>query len=206
MNPENLEIAQAYDSALLAANFTKTLDAFDLDNEEQIQNIALLIEKLDKQIRSTPDCDELRFWKLGLIGLQILQIEFRLQKMATNASGDILAERERISILWTKLNKEVSKLPGENNRIWSKKSSSEVNNDEDVEELVLFLKALPLPTIYFRKKENGRKQTHEKGKVQDDEISPLIRLIAYIDTTPLLTPQLLHPQLLYSLKFVVCVT
>ena len=203
MNPEDLEIVQAYDSALLAANFAKTLETLDIDSEEQIQNMVLLIEKLDKHIQSTPDCDELRFWKVGLIGLRILRTESRCQSMAITGSGNILDERERLSVLWATLRKEVSKLSSKNNGIGTVKPLSEVNIGEDVEKLILFLRALPLPTIYFRKKKDGRRQIHESKKTKKEGASPLIRLIAYIDNAPLLTPQLLHPQLLYSLKFIV---
>lgn len=201
MNPENLEITQAYDSALLAANFINILDNLDPDNEEQIQSLNLLIEKLERHIQSTPDCDELRFWKTGLIGLRVIKTDFRCRKIATTNSGKILDERERLSVLWATLKKEVSKLSSKIKRGNVEKSLSEVYSGEDVEELFSFLRALPLPTIYFRKKRDKVKRTPEKKN--SEESSTLIRLIAYIDNTPLLTPQILHPQLLYSLKFVV---
>jgi hypothetical protein len=203
MNPENLDISQAYDSALLAASFAKTLEYLDLDHDEQIENIALLIDKLDKHIQSSPDCEEVRFWKIGLIGLRILRIVSTYQSMAITGSGNILEERERLSVLWARLKKEVLKLSSKDNRMGVEKLPSEINIGENVEELILFLKALPLPTIYFKKNKDGRKQIQERKEVQNEDAPPLIRLIAYIDNTPLLTPQLLHPQLLYSLKFVV---
>jgi hypothetical protein len=203
MNPEDLEISQAYDSALLAANFTKTLEDLDLDNEERIENAALLIDKLDKQIQSTPDCNELRFWKIGLIGLRILRTASRCQNMAIRGSGNLLEERERLSVLWAALKKEVSKLSRKDNGIGEAKLPSEVNIGENIDELIIFLKALPLPTLYFRKNEDERKQIQARKEAQNEDTPPLIRLIAYIDNTPLLTPQLLHPQLLYSLKFII---
>lgn len=201
MNPENLEITQAYDSALLAASFIDILDKLELDDEERSQSLIQLIEKLEKHIQSTPDCDELRFWKTGLNGLRIMKTDYICQKMATTNSGNILDERERLSVLWTTLKKDVSKLSSKIKGNDVEKSLLDVSSGEDVDKLISFLKILPLPTIYFRNKEDKAKRTPEKK--ESEESPTLIRLIAYIDNAPLLTPQILHPQLLYSLKFVV---
>jgi len=203
MNPENLEIVQAYDSALLAANFTKSIDALSRDDENQIQNIALLIEKLDKHIRSIPDCDELHFWKTALTGIRILQSEYEYQKMAINESDHILHERERLSALWATLMKNASKLPDIDNQAWIKKSVLEVGSDRSTEELIAVLKMLPLPTLYFKNKKDERQKFYKKEANQEKGASPLVKLIAFIDGVPLLSPQLLRPQLLYSLKFIV---
>jgi hypothetical protein len=202
MKPEDLDIPKAYNSAILAANFVKALESLDVNNEEQIQNIALLIEKLSAHIQSTPECDELSYWRIGLLGLRILKTEHNYQTKVDIESGDLLDERERLSALQIKLKKEVSKLSRKANEINLEKALIGFDTEDDIEKLILLLKTLPLPAIYFGKAKDARKQNHKKETEEEDK-SPLIRLIAYIDNVPLLAPQILRPRLLYSLKFIV---
>ncbi|NQV28526.1 MAG: hypothetical protein HQ518_29590 [Rhodopirellula sp.] len=121
--------------------------------------------------------------------------------IAHGAHGDLLSEQARTHVLLgefrTEMNKAVLVRPGEIEKLRRELSGT---TDPGAETIRNFLLQIPLPTIYFKEREQPL-AVRECAQSRDDAPAPLVCAIAFLDHAPLVTPQLIKADLLYPLAY-----
>lgn len=205
---QELDIGHAHHAAKILVNLRKALQLIDLRKGECIAQISDVIDSMETHLAKTAESNELNVWQLVIIGLRVLESHLQCRNIALNKSGDLLSERERLAILCAEfqsyLTNSVSQ--GRNKHQVISEIIGQDGRSVNHERLLLFLRSLPLPITYWRQK--GECSPFDFQSSSEDESrnilqSPLVRLIAFIDSAPLVTPQLLQPQLIYTLKFII---
>ncbi len=212
MKQGKLDITYAHESALIIVSLQKTLDKLSLGQRGQSHKIATLIEQLDKHLPveqldkylpETPESDELVIWRVVLTGLRTLHSQLRCLEIAIDDSGDILRERGRLSELCSELRRQLFDYADSSN-VWVEEIFERDGQSINVEQLLSFFRSTPIPLTYWKRQgENLAFRRPPENKDAKASSTSLVRVIAFIDDEPLVTPQLLQPNLMYSLRFLV---
>lgn len=198
-----LDITHANNSALLITGLHRVLDELNLSPKRQLEKITSLIEQLGEHLRETPESDESTVWQIVLAGLRTLRSNLRCQEMAMDDSGDILAERERLLVLSSEFRRQISN--STSSSVWIEKIFEKDVHNINTEQLIAFLGSTPIPLTYWKKRRDDwpAHRSHSIDEHANSANLSLVRVIAFIDSIPLISPQLLKPRLMYSLRFVV---
>ena len=205
---QELDIGYAHHAAKIIVNLRKVLQTIDLRKGECIAQISDVINSMEAHLAKTAESNELNVWQLVIMGLRVLESHLQCRNIALNRSGDLLSERERLAILCAEFRSYLadSVSQNKNNHQIINEIIGQDGRSINSERLLLFLQSLPLPITYWRQKGERSPfdfQSSSENESRNTLQSPLVRLIAFIDSAPLVTPQLLQPQLIYTLKFII---
>jgi hypothetical protein len=195
-----LDITHAHNSAKIIVGLHRILDEFGLEKEQDHQVLAL-IERIEDHLSSTPDTNEFLLWQIVSTGLHALQAQLKCNEIARGANGDILIERERLSVLCSDLRDQLLTYyaKDESNTLLIDNIIKHDNRGLNLNNFISFLQTIPLPLTYWKKIGNNYPFSRDASENESEiSITPLVRLIAFIDGVPLVSPQLLQPQLMYS--------
>ncbi|MCF2151804.1 hypothetical protein IQ276_036415 [Desmonostoc muscorum LEGE 12446] len=203
---QELDIDHAHHAAKIIVNLRKLLQIIDLRKGECITQISDVIDSMETHLAKTAESNELNVWQLVLMGLRVLGSHLHCRNIALNKSGDLLSERERLAILCAEFQSYLSDSvsQGTNNHKVINEVIGQDGRSINPGRLLLFLQSIPLPITYWKHKRDHFPFSPESLSADEENNllpSPLVRIIAFIDNAPLVTPQLLQPKLIYSLKF-----
>ena len=137
-------------------------------------------------------------------GLRVLASHVACLTIAQGGEGDLVAERTRCDVLVGELRRLLSsdalKLP---NGTDSMRHSLLQTGQCDSDGLRALLLLIPLPTLYWHSREL-RIPYRDVTEEPEAAPSPLLRIIVFLDHTPIASPQLLKSNILYPLVFRVC--
>lgn len=211
MTEDKLNLAHAIESSDIIVklktflnNAQANLDSTDLDDLSEIIDLFLL--NINQLI---PNSSASYVWKAVHHCLLILKSHLQCRMIARAGSGDILNEKEKLAFLCADLGSYLDTLKLVNN-IGTTMVSSDSRN-VNIQMLLSFLSELPIPVTYWKREKTERNFSYQNSTEEKDESSPsekdtpspLIRVIAFIDDSPLTSPQILQPQLVYSIKFAI---
>ncbi|MBW4679176.1 MAG: hypothetical protein KME19_03540 [Microcoleus vaginatus WJT46-NPBG5] len=196
-----LDLAHAHNALKILLDLRKLLEIINLQKGDYTTQIATVIDAMEKHLILTPDMSNLNDWRLTILGLQILKSYLQCRDLAQGQLGDIISERERLAVLCDEFQISLS------NSIDSEQEISQVysqivrqdGRSINAMKLIEFLRLFPLPTTYLKSEKIDFSSLRESEKAKLP--STLVRLIAFINNVPLVSPQLLQPNLSYSLIF-----
>jgi hypothetical protein len=198
MISSELELEHASESVALALSIRSLLGGPHRQDSGRIAEITALIERLDAILLGTPEGHAPPEWRLMLAGLHVLACQTRCLMIAYGGEGDLISERSRFDVLR-------DAFQGQLNSTTPSPPDSAVNatfqamKDSEPDKLRGYLMSLPLPTIYWKNREE-RLFSRDTTDVEGEVTAPIVCVIVFLDNAPLVTPQLLKPDVLYPLQ------
>lgn len=196
-----LDVAHAHNAVKILLDIRKLIQNIDLQQGDYTNQISTVIDAMERHLTLTPNSSNINGWRLTILGLQMLKSYGQCRDIAQGKSGDIISERERLAVLCEEFQSSMSTSIDAEQEI-SQVGSQIVRQDGrsiNASKLIDFLRLFPLPTTYLKFEEISFPLPIESNN--DKLPSSLVRLIAFIDNAPLVSPQLLQPNLSYSLIF-----
>jgi GTP cyclohydrolase II len=202
----NLDIDHAYNSANILISLRNFLQNIDLQVDDCNSRILAIINTIEEHLSSTLSFGNIKGWKLTVLGLQVLSSHLQCRDIAAKRKdGDILSEKARLEFLCDELSTSLSSIELEAaNATIRDRIIRQDGRGVNAIELIDFLRLFPLHPTYFKcqAKTYSLPIEYSTNKSKDCKLpSSIVRLIAFIDNEPLVSPQLLKPQLSYSLMF-----
>ena len=197
LSRRTLELDHACESASVILDVRETLKTKpgDADALERLRT------RIGELCRQTPDNYLPNAWRVMNAGLSVVSSQAKSVAIAHGAHGDLVSEQARTQVLLgefrTELNREMLLLSGALEEARRELSGTTAPSADKIRD---FLLQVPLPTIYFKAREQ-RFPVRERAQPQDDAPAPLVCAIAFLDHAPLVTPQLVKVDLLYPLAF-----
>ena len=196
-----LDIDHASNSVALIHDIRTILNSDTDDKVEWCQKVDTFVDQIDKLIKQTPDGYVPVEWEVVVAGLRVLVSQVTCVAIAQGSEGDLVAERARCDVLVGELRRWISSdtltLPGITDSI---RQSLFQTGQCDSDRLRAFLLAVPLPILYWHR---SKLDLPYQGAVEEPvaTLSPMLRVIVFLDHAPLASPQLLKPNILYPLEF-----
>lgn len=205
MNRHELDISQAHNSSIIIAHLRRIMSTFSVKENENLPALTRLIESIDELLTTTPESVESDIWRLINLSLHTLRTHVACRAIAMGNEGDLSNEQMRLSVLSKELKTQLDNYSSnyEDRHQITQGIVNEARETINADRLIAFIQALPIPITY----QKNRTELHHPGSVPEENEEPkpstiqLVRLVAFIDNAPLVSPQLLKPQLTYSLRF-----
>lgn len=159
------------------------------------------INNLDELISEASDLNSLANWQNLLTGLRLYRSREKLKKLIEDDNSGFIEEKEKLKYLkseFIRLNNNLNreeKLKG----IFDEKEELFLN----LKRLRALLNNLDYPNLYYAKDKDDNKIFFPRAQksTQEKEKKPLIKLIAFLDGSPLVSPSIVRPNLNFQLKF-----
>lgn len=196
----HLNLTHAQNAVKILLNLRELLQKIDLQKGDYTNQISTVIEAMEQHLTLTPDISSINGWRLTVLGLQMLKSYLQCRDIAQGKPGDIINERERLEVLCEQFQISLSTIDAKQD-ISQVLSQIVIKDGRSINagKLIDFLRLLPLPITYLKSEEIYFQFPIES---KNDKLpSSLVRLIAFIDNAPLISPQVLQLQLSYSLIF-----
>jgi len=160
-----------------------------------------LICALEAHLQTSSVGRQTSLWQLALALLRVLESDQRLQMAARSSSGGITERASRLAILLGELDEFLKSEEADPFRERFQTIYSLNPTRVDRKAALDLFSELILPTTYYVEKEDPRANWRANSAVvQKEKRKPLLKVIAFIDGSPLVYPQVLRPALLYSLR------
>lgn len=195
-----MSLDQALESAGLVFDIRSALHSNSEHLSEGIQHIDFVLERAEKLITDTPEKYVPEVWRVVACGLRLLSTQLLCLNIARGGDGNLLAERGKQDVLLEEFRRLLSSdslvLP----------SSAEVERQIVLQKqpnfgsIIAFLLLIPLPPLYWQSKELNFPARDTDNELEDLP-SPILRLIAFLDNSPIVSPQLIKANTLYPLAF-----
>lgn len=199
MRKSKFEIDHGIQSSNLCCKLHRMLRTIKLASPDASTVIHRLAGSVDELIVNTDVTKSPAQWGVSLCGLRLLANQLKCAAIARSGHGDLIAESTRAKYLQKEFDEAV-KLNHDLFRFIRSPSHSECLDDS--EKLRNFLLAVPLPAHYWTApRQNDCHQDEPSHQLSSFRKAPLIRIIAFLDSLPIATPQLLRSDLLYSVSF-----
>lgn len=196
----HLDLAHAHNAAKILLALRMLLQEINLQRGDYTNKISTVIEAMEKHLILTPELSNFDSWRLTVLGLHILKIHLECRDIAQGKPGDIISKREQLAVLCDEF-QSLSSLINFELKI-SQICGQIVRQDGrniNAGKLIDFLRLFPIPITYLKSEDISFSFPIES---KNDKLpSSIVRLIAFIDNVPLVSPQLLQLQLSYSLIF-----
>ena len=195
-----MDIQQAHKSVKLARAIRSILNSVENDGEQKSQEVAGLVQRIEKILNETPNDKTPWEWRTMDAGLCVLASQFACRRIARGGEGDLQVERLKLDVLTEQLKELLSQVSYQlPDGLEEARQTLLGEGDCDGGTLGNLLLALPLPTLYWRKSTppSPFSEIYNQETVQN----PMVRLITFLDGYPIVSPHLLRSNLLYSLEF-----
>ena len=161
-----------------------------------------IVNRIDEIVADAPDPNATEEWRVMAAGLRVSVSKANCLEIARGGEGDLLNERARLEILtedWQrKLSSESLVLP---DNVASMRQEFLRTGELDPERLCSFLLAMPLPTLFRKKEEEKAPYQRPQNGMEQPNLPPLVRIIAFLDGIPFASPKHVKPGERYSLSF-----
>ncbi len=199
MRESKFDIDHGIQSSGLCGKLHASLSSTNLASPNASTAILHLAGSIDELIPKTDAEKVPAQWTVYQCGLRLLSNQLNCATIARSGHGDLVAESARAKYLEKDFDESVK-----SNQDLLKFIVSPTHGEclEDSEKLRSFLLAVPLPALYWvaTRQRDGR---HDEPRQQPSLFrqTPLVRIIAFLDSLPIATPQLLRSDLLYAVSF-----
>jgi hypothetical protein len=196
----NVDMQHALRSADLAARCDTAIRG--LESMSDGESAVALANDMDALLEGSTDFSALHNWRLASGLLRALAVDLAVRAAARAGRADVTTDRARLQVLL----QEVDELVGEldNEQLQEELRGAYDTNAPQVNKKSLrsALAKLPLPTLYLAEK-NDRwpRQFAEDGRPTTVQKIPVLRLIAFLDNSPVAATQQLRPHTLHTLRF-----
>ena len=200
----SLNLDHAYRSAELILSVRATISR-GYEQKDYVDALDGLIVSLKAHIDATPpDSSEYAIWRSITVAMGALGSQIRYNRIAEGAEGSILEAKARRDALCEDLRNRL--VTGSWPVIRDESLKSRVFCDQtrggiDVRGMQALLKSTPIPLTYFKYSERENPYHRHRSPAKKAEPEPIIKLITNIDKAPCVAPQLVQPEILYSLRF-----
>lgn len=197
-----LELSRASESVALIHDIRGLLKTAAKGMPDFLEKAGSIVNRADEILPKEPNPNAPEEWNVIVTGLRVLVSQAACLAIAQGGEGDLLEERARHETLTEDLLRKLSSdsfvLPGELDSI---RDAMLRTREYEPERLYSFLLAIPLPTLFRKKKETYSPRQNSQNGIGRSKIPPMVRLIAFLDRVPIVSPKLLKPSVRYSLKF-----
>ncbi len=164
---------------------------------------ASLESDIESYVAESAEQRGVSLWRVAVAWLRVIVADKQVRQAARNHSGPLTNLRECLAVLLQDADELVSNLDLSELRIQFGQSYDLGNVKVRQDAVLAALRRLPLPTLYLKTPEDRWRGRRPEKSSADNAIvePPLLKVICFLDECPLVTPQLLRPGLLYSLKF-----
>ena len=198
-----MDLEHACNSAVFIYDIRTILNSVSSDRAAWAQKVGSLVKRIDELLKQTPDEYVPAEWHVMIAGLHVLASQAACVAIALGGNGNLVEERARCEVLIDELRRLL--LPdslGLPDSTDSTRQSLLQTGQCDFEDLRSFLLKIPLPTLYwYRRKSEIPYQNPYQNRTEEPKAPPMVRVIVFLDHAPVASPQLLKPNILYSLKF-----
>jgi hypothetical protein len=196
-----MELRQAQRSAKLIQAIRAVLSSKPDDLPANCAAIEAVISRIEKFIKTAPRDHLPAAWLVTLAGLRALLASRRSVLIAQSGSGDLVAAKTRSELLLSEFQKRLRR----DGSVLSegaaqRKADLCTASASDDSALSQFLLDIPLPAIYWKKRKERFPIRQPTGEAVEPP-APMVCVIAFLDNAPLVTPQLLRPDIMYPLDF-----
>lgn len=168
-------------------------DDISLDKvEELIRNIQILLGEIHRT-------RQVKNWEILLRGLKLIKSNLLLLQIADTGEGDLIVEKERFKILKRSFKESSTNTFIElaYEEIFDENDDTYLNLSQIKEKLL----GLDYPSLSIVQKEKKSiKQFPSNDKEVDRSVLPLVKLIAFIDKSPHVAPQIIQPAVNYDVR------
>jgi hypothetical protein len=203
MRDLQLDIGFAHRSAELAMQSHQCLSEVG-STTSIVGALKALADSIDSHLKLCGSDTNPSTWNVVANSARALACHLECQKIARDGSDGLSEMRQRLAVLVQAARETILGLPVNPVRDSLLLHLGKGNEIADAKQFTIDLCALPLPVTYLMKNEDvyGARATAEPAAVQVREPS-VIKVIAFLDGAPLVSPQLVRKDTLYTLKFCV---
>lgn len=201
MQETKLKLEHASNSGALIRSIRRELGSALKNRTEWLPRADSLITQIQEVIEHTPDEYVPVEWHIISAGIRVLASQLTCLSIAQGGEGDLARENIKCNVLTGELRRLLSSdsaiLPDTANSI---RQSLIQSPEHESDKLCTFLLLIPLPTLYWHKKQSNfpYRDTTENHKTPP---RALLRVIVFLDHDPISSPQLLKSDILYPLSF-----
>ena len=197
-----LELKRASESVELFHEIRGLLKKAAKGIPDSPEEVGSTVSRIDEIVADAPDPNATEEWRVMAAGLRVLVSQANSLEIAQGGEGDLLNERARLEILtedWQrKLSSESLVLP---DNVASMCEAILQTGASETERLCSFLLAIPLPTLFRKKEEEKAPYQRPQNGMEQPNLPPLVRIIAFLDGIPFASPKHVKPGERYSLSF-----
>jgi len=201
MRDHTLDIKFALRSAELVKLSQQHLSGISDDTASEAGDLRALAEDIDSHLKRCGADANTSVWEALATSSRALACHHECRTAARGGGSSLLEMRERLAVFVQEARESILRLP-----VGPVRDSllSQLGNGKEVADSKQFaqsLLALPLPLTYLMKKEDvfaSRSTTEPPEKTQEPSV---VKVIAFLDGAPLVSPQLVRNDTLYTLKF-----
>ena len=193
----SIDLKQAVHSANVIIEIRAKLGAMRLNEVNSQDEVRSLTDLSLQLLEKASEPNSTKGWNVFVSGLRLLDNLVRCQTIARSGGGDLIAETAR-----TKFLKQEFCSASDTAGLDPYTEKNDLINSilDDPNALRRRLLAIPLSSLYSAKETNqDRFHQHDQSELAPQ--LPLVRVIAFLDGSPIATPQLLRSELLYYVRF-----
>ena len=202
MNHSALDIGFAEKSALLARRCDASLSAAHPEAESDATGaLSDLADAIEAHTSMCANDSEAQPWRFMAVSLRTLACHYQSTDLARSGADGLTEVCARLGVLRGQVREALARLSG--NALHTRLLEA-LGQTEAIADTVKFIECMlsvRLPVTYFTTKRIAL-PVARVNRVADDSPQPgVIKVIAFLDNLPFATPQLVKPNVLYSLSF-----
>lgn len=199
---DQFDLKHAFAAPSLIRDIRRVLQATS-DIADELDRV---IDRVNEYCRNTHGDHLPTVWNVMKNGLSVMASQARCIAFAQSGNDDLLAEQARKDFFLAEFRRELR------SEALVVPATLEATRGElceadapDSAEIRRFLQALPVPALYFTAPDESFPENIEPAleiapSPEEDAPVPLVRVIAFLDHAPLVTPQLVKADLIYPLE------
>ena len=197
-----LDLKRASESVALIQDLRGILKAAAKGMPDFTEMGGSIVSRTDEILENAPDHKSVEEWIVMVAGLRVLVSQAACLEIAQSGEGELLKERARLAILTEDLQRKLSSdsfaLPDNAD---SMREAILRTGEFSPERLCSFLLAIPLPTLFRKKEEAKTPYQRRQNGIEQSNVPPLVRIIAFLDHIPFASPKHVKPGERYRLSF-----
>lgn len=203
---KSLDIAHAEESVFLMQRLQVIVrQILSNPSGNDWDKLAVIADKCEELLSKTPHSTVVSLWKTAVTAIRLAVRSHECSIAAHRRTADVTELSAGAGILFSEFRTmlpAMSAIPAKLKFISAiEESTHSVNHVRLLEGLEI----LPLPTIYWNEKNEAFPFQQESSDDKDMHSEPsLVKVVGFIDNSPLCSAQLLRPVTIYSLHFHIC--
>ncbi len=197
-----LGLRRASESVALIHDIRGLLRTAAKGKPDFLEEVGSIVNRIDETLEEAPDLNAHEEWNVMVAGLRVLVSQATCLAIAQSGEGDLLKERTRHEILTEdflrKLSSESLALPDSADSL---REAILRTGGFIPEQLCSFLLAIPLPILFRKKEEEKIPYQDRQNGMEQSNLPPLVRIIAFLDGIPFASPKHVKPGERYRLSF-----
>jgi hypothetical protein len=198
MSDGELSIDRVHESRKVLAAAREAIACCSGNSNRYQEILETALHDVERLLTSRPDSVP-PAWSLLRAGLVVLASAGKCLAIA-NSGGDVTSEHTRLGILHREFKGTLQTYAALPPTLASVREHLCTAAEPDARSVAAFLLALPVPLIYWEKSQDAD-FGFARERSEPVVTSPFLRIIAFLDGAPIVTPQLLNSGVVYTLKF-----